>query len=157
MKWNDLLSPLTELFDTRPELPDETNISDEAIEYYFTVDGVRYGVWFEQSTEGHYWLSYGYVNEEEQDLDFTPNSKTENPNPPQNARKVLSYVIGYTEQFLKKYKPLNVEFSGSKTDGLSSVYNKMIPILKPRLSSLGYYIDSYDARSTSTNFVITKK
>lgn len=157
MKWNDILSPLNELFDTKPSLSDDSNISDEAVEYYFTVDGVRYGVWFEQSTEGHYWLSYGYVNDEEQDLDFTPNSKMENPTLPQNARKVLSYVIGYTEQFLKQHKPLYIEFSGSKSDGLSSVYKKMITILKPRLSSLGYYIDSYEANSTSTNFVITKK
>lgn len=72
------------------------------------------------------------------------------------ALKVFSTVIAALRALLKKYKPETVGFSGSKVDGKSEFYRKMVRFLAQETHALGYEVQEYEDGADVNYFIVRK-
>lgn len=138
---------LNELYDTKTDVAvDDLDVNNDnsvgtGKKVNFEVDGVGYEMNFWDEGNNQWTLDYGYsdidVGKEERYIPSSVNGKNA-----KNANKVMANIVNGLENFLKKQKPTQVQFTADKTHNLPKIYDKMVTYLAGRLNNLGYELKS---------------
>jgi hypothetical protein len=129
-------TPINELFDKQVDVA-QTKSGKKNV-WEFTVGDNRYRITLATDSKYHYELDYGKLHGDNT-VEFSPT------NDQKQAFAVLGTVVNVIVEFLKTNKVASIGFKGNKGAKLGFIYQRMAEKLAPKLKTMGYTIQNYDA------------